>query len=139
MGAAGSWGCRGVKKAIAWVIDGSAKVPQRLAVASVPIEARLEDWIDADIGIDADGGLVVIELKRDQTPRETVAQGLGPAPYWDQQLVNPNRSAPIQDPPGRPLRPRPGGEQPRHLLADGHDVPRVRLVERQQPRIGIVG
>lgn len=75
--------------------------PTRLAAAHLGLEKRLEDWIEADIsiaaedvlllgrqvatsygtqldllGIDARGDLVIIELKRDQTLRETVAQGI---------------------------------------------------------------
>lgn len=89
-----------MKKAIAWDVNGGAK-PQRLALGHVDLEKHLEDWIEADSGIvaddtlligrqvatqfgttldllaiDAQGDLVIIELKRDQTLRETVAQGL---------------------------------------------------------------
>ncbi|MBA3332235.1 MAG: hypothetical protein H0T39_15420, partial [Actinobacteria bacterium] len=89
-----------MKKAIAWLVEGGQR-PQRLPPGTIDLEQRLEDWVEADIGIvaeevmligrqvptsygtvidllgiDADGNLVVIELKRDQTLRETVAQGI---------------------------------------------------------------
>ena len=89
-----------MKKAIAWEIGDGAK-PERLGPGQVDLEKHLEDWIEHDIGIiaddvllvgrqvmtaygtqldllgiDVDGNLVVIELKRSQTLRETVAQGL---------------------------------------------------------------
>lgn len=89
-----------MKRAIAWQID-NAGTPHRLAPGAIDLEKNLENWIDRDIdivaddvliigrqlstawgtvldllGIDADGNLVIIELKRDQTLRETIAQGL---------------------------------------------------------------
>jgi hypothetical protein len=89
-----------MKKAIAWVLD-HGQQPKRLPESVAALEQRLEDWIDADIeivtddvlligrqvltsygtkidllGIDAYGNLVIIELKRNQTLRETVAQGI---------------------------------------------------------------
>ncbi|MCA9831548.1 MAG: DUF91 domain-containing protein [Dehalococcoidia bacterium] len=85
---------------MAWEIA-NAGVPRRLEHASIALEEHLEDWIDADIGIVADdvlligrqlrtedgtyldllgidrsGDLVVIELKRDKTLRDTVAQAI---------------------------------------------------------------
>ena len=81
-----------------WRIDGS---PERVPFTSLETEKRLEDVLHADLSvldsglmiigrqvstihgkfvdllaIDADGDLVVIELKRDRTPREVVAQAL---------------------------------------------------------------
>lgn len=89
-----------MKKAVAWEIGVDGK-PKPLAVGYVDLEKHLEDWADSDIdiitddvlligrqvvtsygtkldllGIDAQGDLVIIELKRDQTLRETAAQGI---------------------------------------------------------------
>ena len=89
-----------MKKAIAWQVGPDHK-PQRLAPGAVALEKNLENWVDQDIdivaddvliigrqlatawgtvldllGINAEGDLVIIELKRDQTLRETIAQGL---------------------------------------------------------------
>lgn len=89
-----------MKKAIAWEIGEDGK-PKRLVPGAVDLERHLEDWVDEDpaivaddvlligrqvntvwgttvdlLGIDEDGNLVVIELKREQTLRETVAQAL---------------------------------------------------------------
>lgn len=88
-----------MKKSIAWLIQNDA--PVRLDPGAVGLEKHLEDWIDADVdivaddvviigrqlrtrwgtvldllGVDEDGNLVVMELKRNQTLRETVAQSL---------------------------------------------------------------
>lgn len=82
-----------------WRIDGGT--PQRLAAARMPSEAELESHLEADpsllgerlliigrqvrtpygkiidlLGIDAEGNLHVLELKRDRTPRDVVAQAL---------------------------------------------------------------
>ena len=89
-----------MKAAIAWHIDASGK-PKRLKPGAIDLEEHLEDWVDDDVdivaddlliigrqsvtswgtkldllGIDAEGNLAIIELKRDQTLRETIAQGL---------------------------------------------------------------
>ncbi|MDQ2841001.1 MAG: endonuclease NucS [Acidobacteriota bacterium] len=81
-----------------WRIDGT---PERVPFTSLQAEKKLEDVLHADLSIldpgllivgrqvptaygkfidllaiDADGDLVVIELKRDRTPREVVAQVL---------------------------------------------------------------
>jgi hypothetical protein len=85
-------------KTSVWLVDGGTLVEQEsIALDS---ERRLEDWIAADLSLlgeelllldrqtrttggpldilamDADGQLVVVELKRDRTPREVVAQVL---------------------------------------------------------------
>lgn len=98
-----------MRKAIAWEI-GVDGLPKRLQPGQVDLEKRLEDWVEADIeivaddvlligrqvvtpygtkldllGIDARGDLVIIELKRDQTLRETVAQGIEYA-AWSAKL-----------------------------------------------------
>lgn len=82
-----------------WRVDG--KGPVRLAASQLALEADLERFIEADptilgeqlmlvgrqvptafgkfidlLAIDADGDLHVLELKRDRTPREVVAQVL---------------------------------------------------------------
>lgn len=84
--------------------------PQRVSMSSIDSESRLEDALVADLSIiaddlmligrqvttqqgkfidilamDGDGNLVVIELKRDRTPREVVAQVLDYA-SWVQGL-----------------------------------------------------
>ena len=82
-----------------WRIDGLQ--PHRLTAAVLPSEKALEDFLDQDpsllgspllvigrqvrtpynkfidlLAVDADGNLHVLELKRDKTPREVVAQAL---------------------------------------------------------------
>lgn len=82
-----------------WRIDGDE--PRRLTAAVLPSEKKLEDFLDQDpsllgsallvigrqvrtpynkfidlLAVDADGNLHVLELKRDKTPREVVAQAL---------------------------------------------------------------
>jgi hypothetical protein len=99
-----------VKKSIAWSLNAQGK-PERLAPGSIDLEKSLEDWVEADpsivaddvlligrqvptgygtvldlLGMDSDGNLVVIELKRDQTLRETVAQSLEYA-AWASKLL----------------------------------------------------
>ena len=84
-----------------WRVDGNASGVRRVAFTPMPNEAKLEEIIAADLSIldpqllligrqvptsfgkyidllalDADGRLVIIELKRDRTPREVVAQTL---------------------------------------------------------------
>lgn len=81
-----------------WRVDGE---PQRMATTSMPLESRLEELIEADpailgepllfigrqvptehgkfidlLAVDGDGVLHVLELKRDRTPRDVVAQTL---------------------------------------------------------------
>lgn len=81
-----------------WRVDGD---PVRVSAAPMPLESRLEELIEADpailgepllfigrqvptahgkfidlLGVDGDGDLHVLELKRDRTPREVVAQAL---------------------------------------------------------------
>jgi hypothetical protein len=80
-----------------WRVDGGH--PERVTSKGVPLESQLETYIEADptmlgdpllligrqvptgfggfidlLGIDAEGTLHVLELKRDRTPREVVAQ-----------------------------------------------------------------
>lgn len=82
-----------------WQVNGTTL--QEVPVESLDDERRLEDWIAADpsilgidivlvgrqvvtgnrgridlLGIDSDANLVILELKRDLTPREVVAQAL---------------------------------------------------------------
>jgi len=91
-----------------WRIDGT---PQRVHFSSIENEAKLENVVNADIGIldpdlmvigrqvptaygkfidlltiDAEGGLTVIELKKATTPREVVAQVLDYA-SWVETLA----------------------------------------------------
>lgn len=92
-----------------WRVDDK---PVRVTMRPMPLESRLEELIEADpgilgrpilligrqvvtsygkvidlLGMDADGGLQVLELKRDRTPREVVAQVLDYA-SWVQGLTN---------------------------------------------------
>jgi len=80
-----------------WRIDGEK--PQRIVTSALPTEAMLEDFLEKDpsllgapllvigrqvrtpynkyidlLAVDADGAVHVLELKRDKTPREVVAQ-----------------------------------------------------------------
>jgi len=105
-----------VKQALAWHIDTAGK-PQRLDPGAVDLEKHLEDWLVDDIdiiaddilvfsrqptttwgsqadllAIDAQGNVVVIELKRGQTLRETVAQAIEYA-AWASTLSYPEISA----------------------------------------------
>src|SRR5215212_1752300 len=91
-----------------WRINGT---PQRLRFSAIEKETRLEDVLDADIGIldpdlmvvgrqvltaygkfvdllaiNAEGDLTIIELKKDRTPREVVAQVLDYA-SWVEALA----------------------------------------------------
>ena len=84
-----------------WRVDGTGSQVRRVDFTPMPDEAKLEAILAADLSIldpqllligrqvltsfgkyidllalDADGRLVVIELKRDRTPREVVAQAL---------------------------------------------------------------
>lgn len=92
-----------------WRVDDE---PVRIATRPMPLESRLEALIEADpailgqpllligrqvttqygkvvdlLGLDAEGGLHVLELKRDRTPREVVAQVLDYG-SWAQDLTN---------------------------------------------------
>ncbi|MEV6402938.1 endonuclease NucS domain-containing protein [Streptomyces bobili] len=92
-----------------WRVDDK---PVRVATRPMPAESRLEELIEADpgilghpllligrqvltqygkvvdlLGMDAEGGLHVLELKRDRTPREVVAQVLDYG-SWVQELTN---------------------------------------------------
>lgn len=82
-----------------WRIDGEA--PRRLSTAMIPSESTLEDFLEQDpsllgdrllvigrqvptaygkyidlLAVDGDGNVHVLELKRDRTPRDVVAQVL---------------------------------------------------------------
>lgn len=92
-----------------WRIDGN---PVKLQTSTVPLESQLETLIEQDtsllgtdllligrqiptafgkyidlLGIDVDGAIHILELKRDRTPREVVAQLLDYA-SWAQTLSN---------------------------------------------------
>ncbi|MGW1033919.1 endonuclease NucS domain-containing protein [Streptomyces antibioticus] len=92
-----------------WRVDDK---PVRIATRPMPLESRLEELIEADpgilghpllligrqvptrygkfvdlLGMDAEGGLHVLELKRDRTPRDVVAQVLDYG-SWVQELTN---------------------------------------------------
>lgn len=83
-----------------WNIDSNG-IPQQFHRTRLDLESRLEEWIEADISlvddelliigrqvttdfggiidllcIDGNGDLVILELKRDKTPREITAQAL---------------------------------------------------------------
>lgn len=93
-----------------WRVDGDA--PVKVTSSGVPMEAQLERMIEADPGIlgtpllligrqvatdfgkvidllavDTDGALHVLELKRDRTPREVIAQVLDYG-SWVQHLTH---------------------------------------------------
>lgn len=92
-----------------WRVDDK---PVRVTTRPMPLESRLEDLIEADpailgkpllllgrqvptpygkvidlLGMDAEGSLHVLELKRDRTPRDVVAQVLDYG-SWVQELTN---------------------------------------------------
>ncbi|MGW3665089.1 endonuclease NucS domain-containing protein [Streptomyces sp. NPDC005141] len=92
-----------------WRVDDK---PVRVATRPMPLESRLEELIEVDpgilghpllligrqvltqygkvvdlLGMDAEGGLHVLELKRDRTSREVVAQVLDYG-SWVQELTN---------------------------------------------------
>jgi hypothetical protein len=92
-----------------WRVDG---VPVKVATSKMPLEARLEELLETDpsilglsvlligrqlptahgkvidlLGIDVEGALHVLELKRDRTPREVVAQVLDYG-SWVRDLTN---------------------------------------------------
>ncbi|MCW2904329.1 MAG: hypothetical protein JWO67_6594, partial [Streptosporangiaceae bacterium] len=92
-----------------WRVDGT---PVKVATSRMPLESRLEKLLETDpsilglpvlligrqvataygkvidlLGIDAEGVLHVLELKRDRTPREVVAQILDYG-SWVQDLTN---------------------------------------------------
>ena len=92
-----------------WRVDDK---PVRVAAPQMPLESRLEDLIEAEpdilgrsllligrqvptdhnkfidlLGMDSEGGLHVLELKRDRTPRDVVAQVLDYG-SWVQHLTN---------------------------------------------------
>lgn len=92
-----------------WRVDNE---PVRVTTRPMPLESRLEELIEADpgilgqpllligrqvftqhgkvvdlLGMDGEGGLHVLELKRDRTPREVVAQVLDYG-SWVQALTN---------------------------------------------------
>lgn len=89
-----------MRRARTWKVDGASK-PRALTTSNVSYERDLEDWIEEDatiavddvliiarqyqtgwgtaldlLGIDGEGNLVVLELKRDQTLRDTIAQAI---------------------------------------------------------------
>ena len=90
-----------------WKIDADRLQP--VPRSRLDLEGRLEDWLYQDISllsddllvigrqierygvpldllaVDRDGNLVVVELKRDKTPRDVVAQALDYA-SWVQEL-----------------------------------------------------
>lgn len=90
-----------------WKIEADKLQP--IDQARLDLEERLEEWLRGDIGllsddllvigsqiarygvpldllaVDRDGNLVVVELKRDRTPRDVVAQALDYA-SWVQEL-----------------------------------------------------
>ncbi|MEW2553384.1 endonuclease NucS domain-containing protein [Streptomyces zhihengii] len=92
-----------------WRVDDK---PTRVTTTPMPLESRLEELIEADpgilgtpllligrqvptpygkvvdlLGMDAEGSLHVLELKRDRTPRDVVAQVLDYG-SWVQELTN---------------------------------------------------
>ncbi len=112
-------------KTAMWAVDGSSL--QHIDRAVLDSERRLEDWIAADLSLlgeelvligrqirttggpldilamDAEGDLVVAELKRDRTPREVVAQVLDYA-SWVSELTSAAIDDLCRQAHGRPLR-----------------------------------
>lgn len=98
-----------------WFVNGSSLVEQDRVV--LDSEKRLEDWIAGDLSLlgeelllvdrqtrttggpldilamDADGQLVIVELKRDRTPREVVAQVLDYASWVRGAIAQGDRRA----------------------------------------------
>jgi hypothetical protein len=74
-----------------WKIENDS--PKLIEQSTLDLEARLEQWLRQGIGminddllaIDSVGNLVVLELKRDRTPRDIVAQTLDYA-SWINEL-----------------------------------------------------
>jgi hypothetical protein len=97
-----------------WQVEGSRllEVPELPASSQGLLESRLEDWLASQpdaiqdelmvigrqvptssgpldlLGLSSDGALVVVELKRDQAPRQTVAQALDYASWIAAQSVD---------------------------------------------------
>ncbi|MGF1648698.1 MAG: endonuclease NucS domain-containing protein [Kineosporiaceae bacterium] len=108
-----------------WRLDGDA--PRRLTTATLPSEAALEEYLERDpsllgqrlliigrqvrtphgkyidlLAMDSDGNLSVLELKRDKTPREVVAQILDYG-SWVSQLDRDDVTAIAESYLGRPF------------------------------------
>jgi len=66
---------------------------RELTRSKLGLESRIEGWLDKDIGgfidllcLDRNGDVVIVELKRDKTPREVTAQALDYA-SWAKDLT----------------------------------------------------
>ena len=107
-----------------WQVDG-AKLTE-LPPSALDYERRMEEWICADpsvlgidmlllgnqvstpagridvLGITRDGELVIVEIKRDRTPREVVAQTLDYASWITERQRGARRARMADGPRGRP-------------------------------------
>ncbi len=129
-----------------WKIDADRLQP--VPRSRLDLEGRLEDWLYRDIGllsddllvigrqierygvpldllaVDRDGNLVVVELKRDRTPRDVVAQALDYA-SWVQELGREEVERMMDDLPGPSFDEafrKAFGEEPPDVINERHRI-----------------
>ena len=129
-----------------WKIDADRLQP--VPRSRLDLEGRLEDWLFQDISllsddllvigrqierygvpldllaVDRDGNLVVVELKRDKTPRDVVAQALDYA-SWVQELGREEVERIMDDRPGPSFDDafrRAFGEEPPEVVNERHRI-----------------
>ncbi len=129
-----------------WKIDADRLQP--VPRSRLDLEGRLEDWLYRDIGllsddllvigrqierygvpldllaVDRDGNLVVVELKRDRTPRDVVAQALDYA-SWVQELGREEVERMMDDLPGPSFNEafqKAFGEEPPDVINERHRI-----------------
>jgi hypothetical protein len=162
----GDSGPKGFSVTRVWKVAGEMLMPLR--PSRLDQERRLEDWIENDpailgievliigrqvhtahggvvdlLAVDEEGNLVVVELKRDRTPRETIAQildyaswahGLTPRDVHTQALQYLGRRAPTSDL-GRAFRDLFGAAVPEKLNAKQRLVIVAREFDESSKRI----